>query len=308
MATVALATCRELPHLDADEAPLVRALAARGITPAAIPWDAGDEAFFAQPLTVIRSTWDYTERVDAFVAWAARIEAQGRIYNKASVVRWNTHKRYLLELEKEGHAIVPTLLLAKSARVDVAATLAERGWTRGAVVKPAVSAGSRDTVRVGALGSGAGAKGARASTSGDEFDGTGDGLAAAQALVDALVPERDMLVQPFVDGVAGGELSLIYVDGGFTHAVNKVPVAGDFRSQPEFGSRVERVDPPAAARRAADDILRTVGGELLYARADFVIDHGRPLLMELELVEPSLYFAFHDAAADALAQAIARRL
>ncbi len=290
-----LATCRELPHLDADEEHLVRALQARGLEPAVAVWDAGDAPFLDADLTVIRSTWDYTARVDDFVAWAARVEAGARIENKASVVRWNTHKRYLADLAGEGIAVVPTAHLSGTATATATATAREtglralleaRGWTRGAIVKPAVSAGSKDTVRVRGL---------------DVDEG--------QALLDALLPTRDMMVQPWVEGVTDGEISLIYVDGAFTHAVNKVPREGDFRSQPEFGSVVTRVEPTREQRRAADAVLAAAGGNLLYARADLVRgDDGAPWLMELELVEPSLYLAHHPPAADALAGAIAKRL
>ena len=290
MRTVALATCTELPHLDGDEDFLVRALKARDIEPAILAWDGGDAPFLAHSLTVIRSTWDYTARVDEFVAWAERLELAlkkrgSALENGASVVRWNTHKRYLVELAAEGVATVPTHIIARGTHADLAALCDERGWRGGAVVKPAVSAGSRDTVRI-----------------------TSD-FAEAQRLVDALAPTRDLMLQPFVAGVASGELSLIYVDGAFSHAVNKVPKSGDFRSQPEFGSDVKRVEPTAAERAAADKILGIVGGKLLYARVDLVRgDDGAPWLMELELVEPSLYLAWDDDAAARVADAIARRL
>lgn len=298
MTRIALATCRELPHLDGDEGPLLAALEARGIRFVVAPWDGGDEPFLDSSLTLIRSTWDYTAHVEAFVAWAARIEARGRIANSASVVRWNTHKRYLVELAAEGIATVPTALLECGRRVELAGLLAERGWTAGCVVKPAVSAGAKDTLLV---------------MPGDE-----PAHAGAQALLDEHLPGRDMLVQPWVESIAAGELSLIYIDGAFSHAVNKVPRAGDFRSQPEFGSRVERVEPSALERATADDVLGTVGGKLLYARVDFVRRvpgagavgdaDPRPWLMELELVEPSLYLRWDGAAAGRLADAIVRRL
>src|ERR1041385_548265 len=105
--SLVLATCRELPHLDADEEHLVRELKARGVVPVIAPWDGDIGAFTNADLVVIRSTWDYTQRVDEFVRWAARVETKTRIENKASVVKWNTHKRYLVELSKEGLPVVP---------------------------------------------------------------------------------------------------------------------------------------------------------------------------------------------------------
>lgn len=291
---VALATCQELPNLDGDELHLLRALEKCGIDYAIAPWDGGDAPFLACDHVVVRSTWDYTQHVDAFVAWAARIELSlkakgGLLMNPASVIRWNTHKRYLEQVAQEGVAIVPTAMLLQGSQQTLLSVLQERGWSKGAVVKPAVSAGSKDTVRVRGL------------------DVAGD-VATAQALLDQQLPTRDMMVQPFVEGIADGELSLIYIDGALSHAVNKRPRGEDFRSQPEFGSLVERVEPSKAQREAAEDILGVVGGRLLYGRVDLVRgDDGKPWLMELELVEPSLYLAHDDRAAPRLAEAIARR-
>lgn len=282
---IALATCKALPHLDADDAGLLQALQARGadvVTPA---WDEGDEPFVQADLTVIRSTWDYTFKVDAFVAWAQRIEARARIDNGASVVRWNTHKRYLAQLAEEGVPVVPTAYMAAGSAFSLKGLLDERGWRDGAVVKPAVSAGSRDTVRVHGLAT-------------DE----------AQALVDAHAPTRDLLVQPFVRGIERGELSLHFIDGAYSHAVNKAPMGPDFRSQPEFGARVTPTVPDDDARAVAARALATTGGNLLYARVDLVpADGGGWWLIELELVEPSMYLRFDDAAADRFAQAIMKR-
>ncbi|MBI1945073.1 MAG: hypothetical protein HYS27_05220 [Deltaproteobacteria bacterium] len=289
---VALATCAELPHLDDDDQPLVAALSARGVEVSHPIWDAGDAPFLDAELTVIRSTWDYTTKALAFVAWAERVErgSQGRLCNPAGVVRWNAHKGYLLELERKGVAIVPTRLLPAGTSCDVARLASDAGWREGIVVKPAVSAGSRDSIVVAA-----------------------DEVARAQHHVDRLLPTRDLLVQPFVPGIAAGELSLIYLEHEgalrFAHAVNKVPAQGEFRSQPEFRARVERVEPLPAWRAAADHILATVHERLLYARVDLVTGHGgAPWLMELELIEPSLYLAWAPESAALLADAVVARL
>lgn len=289
---VALATCAELPHLDGDDAPLVAALAARGVETSHPVWDAGDGPFLAADLTVIRSTWDYTKHAEAFVAWAERIDAgsDGRLCNPASVVRWNSHKGYLLELQATGVPIVPTSLLPAGTRCDVVRLAREAGWRSGVVVKPAVSAGSRDSVMT-----------------------SGADLARAQGHVARLLPTRDLLVQPFVPGIADGEASLIYLEHAgtlqFAHAVNKVPAAGDFRSQPEFRAEVVLAQPPRGWRDAAERALAAVTERLLYARVDLVAGDGdAPWLMELELIEPSLYLTWAAASAETLADAIVARL
>lgn len=288
---VALATCAELPHLDADEAPLVAALHARGVVVSHPAWDGGDAPFLDADLTVIRSTWDYTRKAAAFVHWAARIDAGsgGRLCNPARVVQWNHHKRYLLSLAERGADIVPTLYLPAGSRLELERAVKDAGWLDGVVGKPAVSAGSRDSIQVPPTG-----------------------LAAAQPWFDAMLATRDLLVQPFVPGIAEGELSLIYLEEAgqlrFAHAVNKVPAQGDFRSQPEFRSTVARTDPPPAFRQAADRILALVADPLLYARVDLVAGaDGQPWLMELELIEPSLYLSWNPPSAERLADAIVAR-
>jgi hypothetical protein len=289
---VALASCAPLPHPDGDEPLLLAALERRGIDAHTFAWDGGDRPFLDAELTVIRSTWDYAARLDAFLQWVERIEVgkagRGHLCNPARVVRWNTHKRYLNDLDSQGVATVPTVLLKAGSRADVRQLLVQHGFTRGAVVKPCVSAGARDTVLIDALN-----------------------VDEAQGLTDRLLPTRDLMLQPFVAGIAQGELSLHFIDGQFTHAVRKVPRAGDFRSQPEFGATVSRVEPDAAARAVATRALHITGGDLLYARVDLLpADAGAASpwwLIELELVEPSMYLPWHAPAADLFAAAIERR-
>lgn len=288
---VALATCAELPHLDADEAPLVQALQARSVEVSHPAWDAGDAPFLDADLAVIRSTWDYTRKAPAFVQWAQRIDAAsgGRLCNPARVVQWNHHKRYLLTLAEQGAPIVPTLYLPAGSRFDLERAVHDAGWLHGVVGKPAVSAGSRDSIQVAAAD-----------------------LEKAAPWFHAMLASRDLLVQPFVPGIAAGELSLIYLEEAgqlrFAHAVNKVPAQGDFRSQPEFSSTVSRVEPAPAFRHAADKILGLVQEPLLYARVDLVAGtDGQPWLMELELIEPSLYLSWNPPSAERLADAIVAR-
>lgn len=285
---IALATCAELPHLDGDDAPLVAALRARGVDVCHPVWDAGDQPFVDADLTVIRSTWDYTEKSHAFVQWAARIDQRsgGRLRNPARVVEWNHHKHYLLELAERGAAIVPTLYVPAGSTFDLERAVRQAGFRAGVVAKPAVSAGSRNSIQI-----------------------TADGVRTSQGWFDKMLPAHDLLVQPFVPGIARGELSLIYLEHEgalrFAHAVNKVPAPDDFRSQPEFRAAISRVEPPAPFRAAADHVLSLVEGGLLYARVDLVEgENGQPWLMELELIEPCLYLGWHPASALLLADAI----
>lgn len=243
----------------------------------AVRWDAYD-------LVVVRSTWDYSDRRAAFLAWAARVP---RVLNPLPVLAWNTDKSYLRGLGARG---VPT----------VATQWIEPGEDPGrlhlpageVVVKPAVSAGSRDTER---------------------HRDPADARRHAERLLEA---GRTVMVQPYVASVdAEGETGLLYIDGHFSHAVRKGatlvrPGAAEGRLfAPEEITHAAPNPLQRAAAEAVLDALQWPRGELLYARVDLVRgDGGAPRLLELELTEPSLYLRFGDGAADRFAAAIARRL
>src|SRR5258706_2062761 len=145
---VALVTCRNLPEPDPDEPLYVPALRVHNLRAEIVPWDMARVKWDAYALCALRSTWDYYHRVDEFVAWAERVGAMTRLLNPASVVRWNAHKGYLLELEKRGIDIVPTALVRRGERTTLADVARAHGF--GAlVVKPAVSAGWGQTNRAG---------------------------------------------------------------------------------------------------------------------------------------------------------------
>jgi glutathione synthase/RimK-type ligase-like ATP-grasp enzyme len=285
---IALATCADLPAWEVDDRPLHAALGARGVEVARPAWD--DPAFDwgACAACLIRTTWDYMERREEFVAWAERTAAATRVFNPAPVVRRNTHKSYLRELEAAGVPTVPTAWLAAGSTVDLAAELAGRGWRR-AFLKPAVGATARETLR---------------------FAVDRAGLAAARRHLARTLPREDMLLQPYLGSVeTAGERSAIFIDGAFSHAVRKVPVPGDYRVQDDFGAEDRPVELTAGERRLARAAVAAAGGDLLYARVDLLADdRGRPRLSELELVEPSLFFRHHPAAAERLAGALLRRL
>jgi len=281
---VALVTGSRLEQEDADEAPLAEALRARGHQPGVAVWDDPALDWSVFDAALIRSTWDYFRRRDEFVAWAFRAGAATRLFNPPELVRWTTHKFYLRELERGGAPVVPTEFLEAGSRVDLAALMSARGW-ESVVVKPAVSADSFATLRAG----------------------RGD-PAAGQAHLDRHLRERDMMVQAYMPAVAEpGERCLVAIDGRLSHAVRKRSLfLGGRHAGPE-GLPVEVADDEAAAARA---ILALVPGGLpLYARIDLVRDPaGRPRLMELELAEPSLFFAEGPGSAARLVEALERRL
>ncbi len=265
---VVLVTYSGLPDLDPDDRPLAAALAARGLEVAIVAWDDAVFDWTSARLVLLRNPWDYYRRVDEFLSWTERVARQTVLLNPLPVVRWNLHKGYLVELAARGAPVVPTALLRQGEIVELARLLNERNWT-DFILKPAVSADSWETHRS-----------SRADSE------------RAQAQVERLLGERDLLVQPYLPAVEEyGERCLVFLDGAYSHAVKKNALTrgGRWTDLPE-GVPVEAT---AAERAAAERILAAAGfDDLLYARVDLVRDaRGEPLLLELELVEPTLFLA-----------------
>ena len=260
---IALVSTSELPRPDHDLPVLVDAFARRGAEAAVVHWEDAAVDWRAFDVALVRSTWNYVARLDEFLAWIDRVAAATRLVNPPDALRWNLHKRYLLELADAGIPVVPTELVAAAAQPDWRASFARHG---ALVVKPAVSSGSFATVRIGA------------------------GDAAAAAAHRAAHDGREMLVQPLLASVlAHGETNLVHFGGRFSHAIHKAA-----RWDGDLEQSRDLVEPTAAERALADDVLAAVAarglGTPAYARVDVAAsDDGEPLLMELEIVEPSLF-------------------
>ncbi len=288
---VALVTA-ELPPALAEQAirtdgPLATALADRGARVHRPRWDDGAVDWSGFDLAVVRTTWDYTSRRDDFVAWAAAAGDRTALWNPADVLRWNTHKSYLIELEERGAPVVPTAWLARGDRVDLGELLGSRRWRR-AVVKPAVAGGSEGLHRVD------------------------DDLAAGQRHLDALLDAGDVMVQPYLDAVErDGEVSVVLIDGAVTHAVRKTPAAGEFRIQTQFGGRYERLElggEAAEPAALAAWVVEASGHDFLYARVDLLRDDdGVWQLAELEVTEPDLLLSLAPEVGTVLADATLAR-
>ena len=283
---VAIATSRELADLHPDERTLVPALARAGVEAEAAVWNDAAIDWSRYDAVLMRSVWDYFERYPEFLDWLATLERLGLpTINALPVVRWNSDKRYLVEIERAGLPIVPTAIVPGADLDD--ALGARRG--EELVVKPTVSGTAWHTVR-GHCGS--------------------DAFAAALA---KLPRAFTYLVQPFVPEIATeGEWSTIWFDGALSHTVLKRPREGDYRVQSEYGGTSVLRDPPAHVRAASAHALATIerlGYEApAYARIDGVVVRGAFLVMELELIEPYLHFPACPEAADRLAAAVARRV
>lgn len=282
---IALVTCSALPDLDPDDRLVIAPLAGLGIEAVPAIWDDATIDWAGFDLVVLRDPWDYVERRDEFVAWARSVP---RLLNPAPVVEWNTHKGYLRELAAAGVPVVPTRWLEPGDRFAPP--------DGDFVVKPAISAGSKDTGLY------------------RESDAA-LGIAHVERL---LAAGRTVMVQPYLAAVEGsGETALLYFASAsgaleFSHAARKGPML----TGPDRGVEglyvEEQIDTrrPSAAELAVGALaIAAAPAGLLYARVDLIAGAGgAPVLIELELTEPSLFLGTADDAAARFARAIASRL
>jgi glutathione synthase/RimK-type ligase-like ATP-grasp enzyme len=291
---IALVTAIAAYSLDEDLAPLQQALEAIGVDVQVLAWDDPSVSWSRFDAALLRSPWDYTERLGEFLAWAERTSAQTTLLNPVEVVRANTDKHYLGALAAQGLAVVPSRFVepGEDAAAVLRAFLDEFRDAAEFVVKPAVGAGSRDAQRYGR-----------------------EQVEAATAHVQRLVAAgRSTLLQPYLDAVdREGETALMFFDGEFSHAIRKAPLL--FRDQgptralfaPEkITPRTPGEDELALARAV---LAALPDGPLAYARVDLIRDaDGSPRLLELELTEPSLFFPFAEGSALRFAASLVKRL
>ncbi len=287
---IALVTAQEARALDEDLCPLANALHQAGVEAHIVCWDAPQQ-WSQFDMLLLRSTWDYMSRLHEFLSWAEQAASAAPLVNSLPMVRWNIDKHYLGELARAGVPVVPTTFLEPG--VDVATAVAEflaSNDCREFVVKPAIGAGSRDAQR-------------------HHRDARALAVAHAEQL---LAAGRSALLQPYLSRVDDeGEAALIFFAGEFSHSIRKGPLL-----QPGGGSTAALFAPESISPRrvAADEMalarrtLAAVPFEVpLYARVDLIRDPlGRPLLLELELIEPSLFFVHAPEAAGRFAACIRR--
>jgi hypothetical protein len=273
---IALATSADHPEGFGAEGMLTKALLVRGLRPEWVVWNDPAADWSAYALVVVRSTWDYWRHLDAFRAWVRSSPVATRLVNTPNLVLGNVHKGYLGDL---GDLAVPTVVVPAGMTLD----LGRLRWA-SSVVKPAVGAGGVGAVRD-----------------------------AGQADLDALtLPASgavDAVVQPYLTDVEHrGELSVVCIAGQPTHAVHKLPAAGEFRIHDHWGGTAELVEARPEELAVARAVLGTLRSPAVYARVDLLYDGDTPRVVELELVEPYLWFELAPHAADLLADEVAQRV
>lgn len=269
-----------------DDSLLQAALTRLGISSVRVDWAEPDVDWSQFQCAVFRTTWDYFERRPEFSRWLSQIQQQTKLCNPADTVWWNMDKHYLADLEEKGLPIVPSRFIEQGQKKSLMELLDESGW-EDAVIKPCISGAARHTYRFNR-----------------------QTATTIEPVIQELLTSESLILQPFQQDVVNrGEDTLVVINGRFTHAVRKVPKAGDFRVQDDHGGTTHCYQPTAEQIELAEHVIRSSPHPASYGRVDLVRNNdGAYAVMELELIEPELWLRDHPPAAEAFAEAIARIL
>ncbi|WP_369769438.1 RimK family alpha-L-glutamate ligase [Flavobacterium sp. WC2416] len=264
---IGILTCEKLPELNPEDQLLLPELAKHNITATAAIWDDKSIQWSDFDYLIFRNTWDYFEKETAFNNWLDHIEQLGiKTLNSIDIIKNNKHKFYLREMEKKGIIILPTVFLEKTKDLNLSKIIPTH-WKK-MVLKPAFSAGSYQT----------------------EVFELKD-IEKINTQYKAIASEKELLLQEFMPEIQTlGETSFIFFNKKFSHAVNKKPVDGDFRIQVQFGGKYKLIEPSQELIEKAQKIVNTFPNNLLYSRVDGIIIENELHLMEVECIEPDLYF------------------
>ncbi|HLO45810.1 MAG TPA: hypothetical protein VK175_15835 [Leadbetterella sp.] len=263
MPKLAIATYDKLPNLTENDRLLVPLFEEKGFDVHVKIWDDEEVNWHAYDLVLIRSTWDYYLKPEAFKTWVTQfISSKTKLINAPEVVLHNSHKFYLKELSERGLNIIPTLFSSEKITLETI-----KPWAK-VVIKPAVSAGSHET---------------------EVFETSN----LNQEKIDGKIGHGDWLIQPFLEEIQeAGEISMLFFGGNFSHAIQKVPKSGDFRVQKQFGAQYLKYEPSDDLIFIAKNIVEITGKKSIYARIDGVMTPNGFLLMEVEMIEPDLFFEY----------------
>ena len=278
---IGILTCINLPNLLPSEEFLIPALTKKNHSATAVIWDDVSVQWSDFDLLIFRNTWDYYEKQAAFDIWLNKIDALGiKCLNSIKTIQKNKHKFYLKELQNHGTSIIPTVFIDKTTTLDLQKIIPKH-WQK-AVIKPAYSGGSYQTMLF------------------DIVD-----IDVVNKKYQSIAAEKELLLQDFIPEIETvGETSFIFFNKKFSHCVNKMPIKGDFRVQNQFGGSYTIVHPSQELIDKAQKIVNTFDEDLLYARIDCIVVDNNLLLMEVECLEPDLYFELFPAAKDKFIEAI----
>ncbi|MBI1803417.1 MAG: hypothetical protein HY033_06565 [Ignavibacteriae bacterium] len=270
---IAFVTSIDYPELTDDDRIASQALRSEGVRIVPVVWNEPSTEWAEFDVVVVRSCWDYHRAPDAFRSWIDSMEEHDvRIWNPPNILRWNMEKTYLCDIEKRGIAIPRTIFLNDTDSFD-ARSIIDRIGTSDVVIKPAISASAWRTWRCSLI-----------NFSSDDRN-----------RLDELSRQSNIMVQEFMpEIIKDGEWSFIFFGDRFSHAVRKYPGSKDFRVQKEHGGRYHPIQNlPVPLVQEAEKIITTIEEPILYARVDGIEREGKLILMELELIEPQLFFDSH---------------
>jgi glutathione synthase/RimK-type ligase-like ATP-grasp enzyme len=262
---------------------LRQGLEQRGLRVHRIDWASPDFDWSDTRIAIFRTTWDYFHRITEFRAWMEHAATKTQLINPIALIRWNIDKHYLLDLDARGIRIVPTHIFEQGEKVELG-TWFGYFQCEELIIKPCIAGTARHTYRV-----------------------KKENVQQHQVLLDKLLAEEAMMVQPFQRSISErGETSVIVIGGEAMHAVLKIAKPGDFRVQDDFGGTVHDYNPSLEERQLAEAAVASCQPSPAYARVDMILDNeGRMAISELEMIEPELFFRKNPAAADRLAGIIA---
>jgi glutathione synthase/RimK-type ligase-like ATP-grasp enzyme len=287
---IALVTCQSLGNYthnaDSEDERLYRFLQEKGLDVSFQVWDDEQVDWTAFDALVIKSPWDYFDKIDAFYQWLDKLEQLDcHVLNPVKTLRWNADKVYFKDLQEQGVAVVPTYWLDQGTTLDAEAVFEALG-TDKIIVKPRVSGAAKNTLAI------------------DKAD-----AAASIATINQLLQHEPFLAQPFLPEIkTQGEWSFLYFNGAYSHTVLKTVKPGDFRVQHFFGGTIHTPEPPAALLETAHNLVDRFASDCLYARVDGVELNGELVLMELELIEPFLFLSTSESALERYYQSLMEQL
>lgn len=285
MKTIGFITCTNFSDLYHDDLHLIKPFANEGIEIVPVIWDE-DSDYSDLDALVFRSAWDYHFKTEQFRNWLLEIDNQGvKIFNSPKIILDNHDKFYLKELVQKGVPVIPTLFFENVERVDLKAILETNKWTKG-VIKPAISMSAYQTY---------------------SFDESN--VVQIQQELENNFGQTKVLIQEFAEEIVEeGEWSLVFFEKAFCTAVLKKPKQGDFRVQGELGGTLQAIQPSEKIIQQAQQILFQYEEALLYARVDGIVRNGDFCLMELELIDPELYFRVSPNAISGFLKAIKEKI
>tara|TARA_R110002072_G_scaffold149250_9_gene297077 strand:+ start:2323 stop:3237 length:915 start_codon:yes stop_codon:yes gene_type:complete len=249
-------------------------------------WDDSNFDWSTTRFAIFRTTWDYFDRFEEFSSWLNKVSQQTILLNSENLIRWNIDKHYLLNLKYKGVHICESYFIEKGDTITLY-NLSKKHSLDTFVIKPCISGAARHTYKI-----------------------SQENITAHEELFSELIANEAMIIQPFQKNIVKkGEISMMVVDGKFTHAVLKIAKPGDFRVQDDFGGTVSDYTPTQEEITYAENAVKSCPEMPIYARVDVFLDNENKLaLTELELIEPELWFRNHPKAAHKLAKAIKERI